>query len=173
MVRLVRRVSQASQGIVARKAILVWTGLHGKDGIGLAGGFINRDGVLILTMTDGTVRELNCVVGKDGAPGERGARMAATASTARTGLASRASRFEPEFDGERTARLRWIDAAGKEQVREWRFPIVIDRGVYKPGAYRARRRGVVRRLDLDRAAGYDGQAWQRLRCLASGGQAWP
>ena len=36
----------------------------GKDGIGLAGAMIDRDGALQVTMTDGTVKDLGPVVGK-------------------------------------------------------------------------------------------------------------
>lgn len=44
----------------------------GRDGVGVASGMIDRSGVLILTLSDGTARELGVVVGRDGAPGERG-----------------------------------------------------------------------------------------------------
>jgi hypothetical protein len=37
----------------------------GKDGVGLAGGMINRSGELILTLTDGTILPLGRVVGED------------------------------------------------------------------------------------------------------------
>jgi collagen type III alpha len=50
-------------------------GEQGRDGVGLAGALIDRSGVLVLTLTDGTTRELGVVVGKDGEtgpPGERG-----------------------------------------------------------------------------------------------------
>lgn len=40
-----------------------------KDGVGLAGAIINRDGELALTLTDGTVRELGKVVGERGQDG--------------------------------------------------------------------------------------------------------
>lgn len=40
-----------------------------KDGVGLASALIDRDGELVLTMTDGTTKSLGLVVGKDGAPG--------------------------------------------------------------------------------------------------------
>jgi len=41
----------------------------GADGIGLAGGFINRDGVLIVTLSNGETKELGLVVGRDGRDG--------------------------------------------------------------------------------------------------------
>lgn len=45
-----------------------------KDGVGLAGAMIGRDGSLVVTLTDGSQRDLGCVVGRDGidAKGEPG-----------------------------------------------------------------------------------------------------
>lgn len=47
-------------------------GAAGRDGVGLAGAVIDRSGVLVLTLTDGTTRDLGVVVGKDGAQGPQG-----------------------------------------------------------------------------------------------------
>jgi hypothetical protein len=47
-------------------------GDQGKDGRGAAGAVIDRDGQLVLTMSDGTVERLGEVVGKDGAAGRDG-----------------------------------------------------------------------------------------------------
>jgi hypothetical protein len=47
-------------------------GEPGRDGVGLAGALIDRSGVLVLTLTDGTTRDLGMVVGKDGADGAQG-----------------------------------------------------------------------------------------------------
>lgn len=43
-----------------------------KDGVGLADALIDRDGGLVLTLTDGTLKALGVVVGKDGEPGAAG-----------------------------------------------------------------------------------------------------
>lgn len=48
------------------------SGLQGRDGVGLAGALIDRGGALVVTLTDGTTRELGLVVGKDGEPGPQG-----------------------------------------------------------------------------------------------------
>lgn len=40
-------------------------GIDGKNGVGLTGGLIDRSGALVVTLSDGTVRDLGCVVGKD------------------------------------------------------------------------------------------------------------
>lgn len=47
-------------------------GKDGADGVGLAGAMIDRDGELNVTLTNGEVRKLGPVVGKDGRDGERG-----------------------------------------------------------------------------------------------------
>lgn len=47
-------------------------GEHGNDGVGLADALIDRDGALVITMTDGRAKSLGRVVGQDGAPGEHG-----------------------------------------------------------------------------------------------------
>jgi hypothetical protein len=44
----------------------------GDNGVGLAGALIDRDGSLILTLTNGETRDLGKVVGKDGENGEPG-----------------------------------------------------------------------------------------------------
>lgn len=47
-------------------------GIDGKDGVGLASALIDRDGNLVLTMTNGATKSLGLVVGKDGLPGKPG-----------------------------------------------------------------------------------------------------
>jgi integrin beta 3 len=47
-------------------------GADGKDGVGLADALIDKDGHLVLTMTDGRTKSLCCVIGKDGEPGKDG-----------------------------------------------------------------------------------------------------
>jgi hypothetical protein len=81
-------------------------------------GFIDHRGHLMLSGGSGAVRDAGLVVGKDGEPGK-------------DGLSFDAFMFEPEYDGERTIRLRWSDAKGNEQVRGWQFPMVLYQGVWK------------------------------------------
>lgn len=47
-------------------------GQKGADGIGLAGAMIDRDGGLVITLTNGEVKSLGQVVGKDGKDGADG-----------------------------------------------------------------------------------------------------
>jgi integrin beta 3 len=44
----------------------------GRDGIGLAGAFIDRSGTCVITSSDGRTHELGVVVGRDGKDGEPG-----------------------------------------------------------------------------------------------------
>lgn len=47
-------------------------GQKGADGIGLAGAMIDRDGALQITLTNGEVKNLGKIVGKDGSDGKDG-----------------------------------------------------------------------------------------------------
>lgn len=55
--------------IVKRVVELVPPAAAGKDGLGLAGAMIDRDGALQITLTNGETKSLGRVVGKDGADG--------------------------------------------------------------------------------------------------------
>ena len=94
-----------------------------KDGIGMAGGFVDHDGLLVLTATDGAIHK-QCRVtgtdGKDGAPGAPGLGF---------------DDLDVIHDGERTITLRF---ARGDQVKEFSavLPVVLDRGVWREGEYR-------------------------------------
>jgi hypothetical protein len=93
-------------------------GRDGRDGVGLAGVFVDRSGCGVVTLSDGTVRELGVIVGRDGKDGK-------------DGLSFDAFEFDIEQIGDRTWRAKWTDAAGTEQTRDFRWDIVLDRGVYR------------------------------------------
>lgn len=59
-------------------------GEDGKDGVGLADALIDRDGALVLTMTDGRAKALGVVVGRDGAAGADGRDGLSMADVTRT-----------------------------------------------------------------------------------------
>lgn len=63
---------QGEMGLAGKDGADGRHGVDGKDGIGLAGAVITREGTLVVTLTDGTTRELGVVVGRDGAPGAAG-----------------------------------------------------------------------------------------------------
>jgi hypothetical protein len=96
-------------------------GKDGKDGVGLAGAVINREGDLVVTLTNGEAKTLGPIVGKDGADGLPGT----------DGLGLDDMDEEVADDG-RTVIRRYRRG---DQVKEFRhtFPVVIDRGVYRDG----------------------------------------
>jgi hypothetical protein len=93
-------------------------GKDGKDGVGMAGVLISKDGGLIVTLSDGTLVDLGGVVGRDGAPGIKGL----------DGVG-----FD-DLHGEYDERGHlWIVMAKGENVHRLRVPGHVDRGVYKQG----------------------------------------
>lgn len=89
-----------------------------KDGVGVAGAVIDRDGQLVLTLTDGKTVPLGLVVGKDGEAGPKGFDLDA---------------FDVALkeDG-RTIEMSFV--AGENTVtRTLQLPTLIYRGVYAEG----------------------------------------
>jgi hypothetical protein len=76
---LIKRIEQLEARPIAEKGDRGEHGLpgekgeRGETGVGVAGALIDRSGVLILTLSDGTQRDLGPVVGKDGSDGQNGA----------------------------------------------------------------------------------------------------
>jgi integrin beta 3 len=101
-------------------------GRDGKDGIGLADALIDRDGVLALTMTDGRIKSLGAVVGRDGASGKDGA----PGKDGRDGLSI--EDLSAEFDGEHTLTLRFARGDAVKEIPV-RFPNPVDQGVFREG----------------------------------------
>jgi len=108
-----------------------------KDGVGLAGALIDRHGALIVTLTDGTTRNLGGVVGND-----------ADMPVILRAIDDKVAALPPPVDGvngfgfddlsveqngERSFVLRFTQG---ERTKEFSFdvPVVIDRGVYKDSA---------------------------------------
>lgn len=134
-------------------------GKDGKDGVGLADAVIDRDGQLVVTMTDGRAKALGIVVGKDGAPGERGA----DGRDGKDGLG-----FDDLSVEQRDDRTFVFRFARGEQVKEFAFsvPVVIDRGVYRPENAYAKGDGVtwggsfwIAQKDTSEKPG-DGDGWR-------------
>ena len=98
-------------------------GAPGADGVGLAGALIDRDGQLVVTLTNGETKALGPVVGKDGAPGKDGA-------------AGRDALDLEDFDAEvledgRTIRLTL--ARGETRLdRTLKLAVPIYREIYRP-----------------------------------------
>lgn len=85
----------------------------GKDGAGIADLLIDRDGNLTATFTDGRMKELGQVVGKDGQPGRDGRDGADLTDVSM------------EFDGERTVTVK-----GRTGEVSKRLPIPLWRGYW-------------------------------------------
>jgi integrin beta 3 len=96
-------------------------GKDGRDGVGVAGAIIDRGGNLILTMSDGSTRDLGRVEGKDGQNGERGP----------AGFSLRD--FDTEFRHE--DKVLVLKFAGEDalETHEIFLPYVRDMGVWKEG----------------------------------------
>lgn len=114
-------------------------GEPGKDGVGLAGALIDRSGSLVVTLTDGTTRELGAVVGKDGADGRDGL-------DGKDGAAGPAGLGFDDLDVvlANDGRTVVLSLARGEQRRTWEIPlpVVLDRGVFKAGEAYAKGDGV-------------------------------
>jgi hypothetical protein len=107
-------------------------GIDGKDGADIADMMIDRDNHLVATLTDGRMKNLGVVVGRDGAAGKDG-EPGAPGRDGRDGIDGVGfDDLSAEYDGERTITLR---AARGDNVKEWswQMPVVIDRGVYRDG----------------------------------------
>ncbi len=86
----------------------------GADGVGLAGAFIDRNGELTVTLTNGETRGLGPVVGNDGEPG--------------IGFDD----MDIVHDGEREFTFRFQRGA-KIVERSFSLPVMLDRGVFTDG----------------------------------------
>lgn len=102
----------------------------GKDGLGLAGSLIDRSGNLIVTMTDGTTRDLGPVEGSDGKDGKDGV----DGKDGEPGPAGFSLEdFDSEVrDGGRTLVLSFTAGDTKHTV-EHQLDTMIYRGTYKAG----------------------------------------
>jgi len=107
-----------------------------KDGVGVAGAIIDRTGSLVVTLSDGSAKELGPVVGRDA---DQGALFTAIdekiaalpkAKNGADGLGF--DDLTVEQTGERSFAFRFVQG---ERVKEFSFelPVVLDRGVYKDG----------------------------------------
>ncbi len=95
-------------------------GADGKDGVGLAGALIDRDGSLVVTLTNGEVKSLGSVVGKDGANGADG----------RDGFSL--EHFSAERDEDGTITLKFADQHVSKAYK-FNIPVVKYRGYWREG----------------------------------------
>jgi hypothetical protein len=106
-----------------------------KDGIGLASALIDREGCLVVTLTDGTTKTLGAVVGKDvdiDAVSEMVRAEVAKLPVPKDGLGFEDMTVEP--DGDRGVIMRFERGDLKKEFA-LSFPMVIDRGVWREQGY--------------------------------------
>lgn len=111
-------------------------GEPGRDGVGMADALIDRDNVLVLTLTSGEHRRLGEVVGKNGVDGEPGkdgepGRDGRDGKDGRDGFDLEAFDVEAGGDG-RTVTLKFQQGS-IQHTYELDFPVMIYRGVFKQG----------------------------------------
>jgi len=105
-------------------------GADGRDGVNIAGALIDREGALVVTLSNGETRSLGAVVGRDGKDGADG-RDGLNGERGERGFSLESFGAEMAADG-RTILLKF---AGNETVEthELPLPVVIYRGVFKDG----------------------------------------
>lgn len=101
-------------------------GIDGKDGIGLAGFFLDKDFNVVATTSDGTVHNLGCVKGEKGDPGRDG-------KDGMDGVSM--SHFDTEMKDERTIVFKFVRDDSIVEMHEFSFPVLIDRGVWTERVY--------------------------------------
>ena len=111
------------------------SGRDGADGIGAASALVDRNGELVLTMTDGSSRHLGRVVGKDGMDGKAGP----AGKDGQDGADGKDGADGVGFDDfdliedERGLTLRFQRG---QTVKEFPLPLPTDRGVWVDREYR-------------------------------------
>ena len=111
----------------------------GKPGVGVAGALIDREGELVLTLSNGETKALGKVVGKDADPVQLpdipAMVKAAVAEIPRPKDGVDGVGFDDmsiEHDGERSITLRFV--RGEKVVEKTiAVPVMLDRGVYRAG----------------------------------------
>ncbi|UZW54053.1 hypothetical protein NUH86_10955 [Sphingobium sp. JS3065] len=97
-------------------------GIDGKDGVGLADALIDKDGHLVLTLTDGRTKQLGSIIGKDGRDGTDG----------KDAPPFTLDDFDIVPTGQRTIEMSFIHGGTKHSF-ELNFPVMIYRGVWGEG----------------------------------------
>lgn len=102
-------------------------GANGKDGLDAIEFIVDARGHLIGTMSNGSTRDLGMIVGKDGAPGKDG-------TAGRDGADGIG--FD-DMDLVETDEGIFLRFTRGEVTKDFRLPVIVDRGVFKEGrAYR-------------------------------------
>ena len=109
-----------------------------KDGVGLCGALIDREQRLVLTLTDGSIKQLGVVVGQDADPAVTEAiclREVAKIPRPRDGIDGLGfDDLQVLYDGERTLTFR-LSRGERVVDTVFSMPIPLDRGVWRAGSY--------------------------------------
>lgn len=106
-------------------------GPAGKDGASAVGAFIDRDGGLVLTLSNGETRNLGIVVGKDGAPGRDGE----PGRDGKDGLDF--GDLIVDFDGKRSFSIRAVRGEQQKDLGTFSLPVMLYCGIWREGSYEA------------------------------------
>ena len=101
-------------------------GLNGKDGIDAMDVMVDREGQLVFTMSDGRMKNVGLVIGKDGEPGRDGVNGA----PGKDGVDGVGFDDLDLIENDAGVFLRCVRG---ENVKEWRLPVMRYRGVFKDG----------------------------------------
>jgi len=104
-----------------------------KDGVGVAGAIIDRDGALILTLTDGSTKNLGPVVGRDADIAAFEARIKELVDAIPRPRDGRDGLGFDDLDLIEDDRGMVLRFARDDVVKDFVLPVVIDRGVYREG----------------------------------------
>lgn len=121
--------AHGKDGIDGKDGLPGEKGLDGKDGAGIADLVIDREGSLVATFTDGRMKQLGKVVGKDGRDGVDGK----SGADGKDGIPFSVDDIGMSLmeDG-RTVRMAF-SKGDTEYAFQIPFPVVVDRGVYSEG----------------------------------------
>lgn len=114
--------------------------IKGDSGVGVAGALIDRSGVLVLTLSDGTTRDLGLVVGKDAEPVDVAAlerrideQVAALPKPKDGENGFSLDDFDVNVADDGRTIVMSFDQGEKRFEAEMKFPVVLYRGVFKEG----------------------------------------
>jgi len=103
-----------------------------QNGVGVAGAVIDQRGVLVLTLSDGSLRELGPVVGRDGTDGAQGI-AGLSGPAGRDGQNGTLENLKAVFDGERTIALCFKDTGEPVEGGTIKLTgLTIYRGIWSP-----------------------------------------
>lgn len=110
-------------------------GADGKDGVSLAGAMIDRDGNLVVTLSNGEHKQLGAVIGRDGTDGACG-KDGASGADGKDGVDGVDGLGFDDLDLVETDDGIVLRFTRGDIVKEFPLPVVVDRGVWREGGYR-------------------------------------